>query len=101
MSGLLNDRFAFEALQRRIDDPQNKAIVVIIVNADDTIDTAAAGIDNDQGMFEILFSLTAQLADAAMANFTPEQKAAAPRIVLPTVDQAREMGIVRQFKRRE
>jgi hypothetical protein len=87
----LNQRFAWEALLRRIDDPQNKAAIVILVNPDNTIDTAAVGIDNEVGMFEILFSLTSQLADEVMPTFTPEQRAASP-IVLPTAEQARDMG---------
>jgi hypothetical protein len=99
MTGPLNDHFAFERLSRRIDDPMNKAVVVVIVNSDETIDTASVGIDNAVGLWSVFFSLAAQLSDEVMASFTEEQKASA-RIVVPSMEQAREMGILRPFRPR-
>ncbi len=90
----LNDSFAFERIQRRIDDPTNKAVVVVIVNDDDTLDTATIGIDNPTGLWEIFFSLTAQLSDEVMKTLTPSQKAGA-RLILPTREQADELGLRR------
>lgn len=95
----MNDEFAFRALAHRIDDPHNKAVVVVIVNQDDTIDTATVGIDNAVGLWSIFFSLAAQLSDEVMASFTPDQRAAA-KIVVPTAEQAKELGILRPFKQR-
>jgi hypothetical protein len=95
----LNDEFAFRALAHRIDDPHNKAVVVVIVNSDETIDTASVGIDNAVGLWSVFFSLAAQLSDEVMATFTEEQKASA-KIVVPSLEQAREMGILHPFRKR-
>lgn len=95
----LNEQFAFDRLRQRIDDPHAKAVVVVIVNQDETIDTATVGVDNAIGLWSIFFSMAAQLSDEVMANFTEEQKASA-RIVVPSAEQAREMGILRPWKQR-
>lgn len=95
----LNDQFAFERLQRRIDDPKNKAVVVVIVNEDDTLDTATVGIDNPVGLWGIFFSLTSQLSDEVMATFTPQQRAQS-LLVLPSREIAKEHGILRDFRPR-
>jgi hypothetical protein len=89
----MNDRFAFERLRARIDDSQNKSVLVIIENDDGTLDSAYFGEEGNPGMFALAFSVAAQLSDEIMATFTPEQKAAT-RIVYPTVDQARELGLL-------
>lgn len=90
----LNDRFAFEALQRRIDDPHNKSVLVIVENEDGTIDTAYLGLEGNHGMFALAFSIAAQLSDEIMAGFTPAQKAEA-MIALPTREQALEHGLLK------
>jgi hypothetical protein len=90
----LNDRFTFERLVRRIDDPSNKAVVVVLVNEDETIDTAVAGIDNAVGLWSIFFSLAAQLSDEIIADMTPEQRAGM-RIMVPTREQVDELGLRR------
>lgn len=95
----LNEEFAFRALQNRLDDPHNKAVVIVILNQDETIDTATMGIDNAVGLWSIFFSLAAQLSDEVLAGFTDEQRAGV-RLIVPTAEQARDLGILRPFRRR-
>jgi len=95
----LNDAFAFERLQRRIDDPQNRSVLVIIENEDGTIDTAYRGDEGDAGMFALAFSIASQVGDEVLHNLTDEQRAEHP-IILPTREQARDMGLVKPIRRR-
>lgn len=95
----LNDQFAFQRLRDRIDDSQAKSVLVIIENTDGTIDTAYRGDEGAAGMFALAFSIAAQVGDEVMQNFTEEQKASA-QIVLPTAEQARELGMLPFQKRR-
>jgi hypothetical protein len=94
----LNDEFAFSALRRRIDDPHNRAVLVVIENADGTLDTAYMGAEGEPGMFALAFSLAAQLSDEIMAGMPGDRR---PIIMLPTLEQAHDMGIVKSFRRRQ
>lgn len=93
----LNDQFAFERLRQRVDDPHNKSVLIIIENVDGTLDTAYQGLEGNRGMFALAFSVSAQLSDEIMAEFTPEQRAAS-LIALPTREQAIDAGLTR-FRR--
>ena len=95
----LNDQFAFERLRARIDDPYNRSVLVIIENTDGTLDTAYTGQEGTPGMFALAFSVAAQCSDEVMANFTPEQRAQTT-IVVPTMEQAQELGILKFQRKR-
>lgn len=94
----LNDRFAFERLQQRIDDPQNDAVVVVIVGKDRSVDTAAAGISTDIEMFWILHHVLTELASDIIPTFSEADKARAA-IVYPTAEEARSLGLLRAVRR--
>ena|SRR5881392_669332 len=77
------------------------AAVVILVNEDNTMETAATGIDNAQALFEVVWSLAVQMAAEVYENFTPEQRAGM-KVVLPTEEDARKLGILKApFGRRQ
>lgn len=94
----LNDQFAFERLLQRIDDPQNRSVLVIIEDSEGTMDSAYRGNEGDQGMFILAFSLASKISDELYGNMSEQQKAGM-RLVYPTMEQARELGLV-PFKKR-
>lgn len=72
------------------------AAVCILVTDTGELETATVGIDNDEALFEIVFSVANQLAAELFANLPPSQQRL--KIVLPTVDQARQLGLTKKGK---
>ncbi len=67
-----NDRFAYERLLQRIDDPAARSVVVIIVDSDGRVDTAARGVTSEQEMFQIVHHVATGLADELIGELQPK-----------------------------
>jgi hypothetical protein len=79
---------------KTIDAP---AAVVILVADSGELETATVGIDNDQAMFEVCYSVTMQIAAQIYADMPPDQQRKAA-IVLPTREDAQRLGILRNVR---
>lgn len=79
-----------ERVMRSIDAP---AALVILIGEGGELETATKGIDNDAAMFEICFSVARQLAEELFDEL-PAATQAQARLVLPTAEDARRLGIL-------
>jgi hypothetical protein len=84
------DRRALEHVLNSID--ARAAVVILIDGAE--VETAAKGIDNKEALFEICWSVALQIAGEIFADM-PEEKRRGAKLVLPTLEDARRMGILR------
>lgn len=88
-------RLDLDRILKSVDAP---AAVVILVGDNGELETATKGIDNDEAIFEICWSVAMQLAAEIFASL-PEEKQRQARIVLPTAEQAKRLGILGGNKR--
>jgi hypothetical protein len=70
---------------------EHKAAVVVLVNTNDQMETAAMGIDNEKALFEVLYSVTNQLAATIYAGLPENDRR--PTLVYPTLEQAKHLGM--------
>ena len=78
-------------LQGIQNEGEHKAAVVVLVTADDQLETAAMGIDNKRALFEVLYSVTAVLASEIYADLPAEQQK--PMLAYPSLEEARRLGL--------
>lgn len=83
MPDVLKPEFAFQRLAQRIDDPYARAVVVIIVDKNGEVDTAARGVRNDSELFQILHAVTSAVADDVIPQLEPERSKQGPVIYVP------------------
>jgi hypothetical protein len=81
-------------LDRVLNSIDARAAVVILVDEAGGLETAAKGIDNPQAMFEICWSVAAQLA-AELYDEMPAEQQKKAAIFLPTQEEARKLGVFR------
>jgi hypothetical protein len=79
-------------LDRVLNVIQAPAAVVILVSERGEIETAGKGVDNPAALFEICWSVAVQLAAELYEDLPDEQRQRA-RLVLPSADEAKRLGI--------
>jgi hypothetical protein len=82
-------------LDRVLNAVQARAAVVILVGDGGELETAARGIDNPQALFDVLWSMALQLG-AELWDELRDEKRRQARLVLPTAEDARRLGIFNQ-----
>lgn len=87
-------RLDLDRVLKSIDAP---AAIVILVSDAGELETASKGIDNDEAIFEITFSIATQLADQLFKEM-PAEKQRQAALYLPTAEEAKRLGIYRARK---
>ena len=82
-------RLDLDRVLKTIDAP---AAVVILVGQGGELFTAAKGIDNPEALFDVCWSVARQVAAEIYDNL-PADKQREAKLVLPSAEQARRLGI--------
>ena len=80
-------------LERILNAVDARAALVILVGDNGELETAARGINNPEALFDICWSVARQIAAEIYDNMPAEQQRQA-KLVLPTAEDARRLGIM-------
>lgn len=83
MPDQLNSDFSFRRMRDRLDDPYVKHAIVILVDQNGEVETAARGVRNDVELFKIVHHVATGLADELIPKIAPIQTEHGPMIIVP------------------